>query len=452
MRAGFKLLLITLPIIALGAAFLAYNINNKTPPLQKEAIEHAVAVRVIKATNSTISAMASGFGIIMPERNYEAIAQVSGAAKYVSPLLKKGNILPKGTVLVRLNDKDYRLIAAQSQANIRSVEARLAEIGVSESNLKVALAIEEETLNLKNRELERANKLYQSGTSSQAVLEKTESAYLAQKQKMQNLKSSLALVEPQRLVQKEQIAVHRASLEIAELNIERTELRLPFDARVGDVMVEQGQLVRSGQVVAKLDGINAAEVEAQIAVADVKTLFNQHQTGVNYSMLDPAALTNILLDVGVQVRVQMKLGDEYIDWPAKVSRISNAIDQKTGTVGVIVRIENNYKDAKLEVRPPLTRGMFVEAILQSSPIKAILVPRNSIRDGKVIVADDKNRLRLVPVEIAFMRDRVAAITGGIEDGTNIVLSTPVPMIEGMLLSPHVDEVLMQEISSYEVNK
>ncbi|MCF6326624.1 MAG: hypothetical protein L3J21_04950 [Devosiaceae bacterium] len=447
MKIVIRLLLMTLPFVALGVGFVAYTISNKPAPVQNEVAERAIAVRVIEARSTLISPQASGFGLIAPERTYEAISQVTGTAIYINPLLRKGDILPAGAVLVRLSDRDYKLAAAQARANIRSAEAKLAEIEVSMSNLQAGLAIEEESLELKELELERLLKLYEAGTASQAAREGGRSAYLTQSQKVQNLRGSLALLPTQRQVQTEQIAVYQTTLETAELNLARTEMRLPFAARVDTVSVEIGQLVSNGQTVAKLDGINAAEVEAQIPASDMQILFTQYGNVTPGIALAPSELNKLLVELPITAQIELKLGLQSIVWPATLDRISNSIDQKTGAMGVILRVDNAYTSAQLGTRPPLTKGMFVEAVLTADPVEGIAIPRNALRGNKVMLVDAQNRLRLVPVTVSFYRDRMAVITGGVDEGAKIVVSIPVPMIEGILLELHMDNDLMQEISA-----
>lgn len=447
MRAGFKLVTMTLPFIAIGVGFVAYTISTKPAPAQEDVAERAVAVRTIEARKFGVLPRASGFGLIAPARRYEAIAQVTGTTEYVNPLLKKGGILPQGAVLVRLSDSDYALAAAQARANIRATQARLAEIEISEENLNAGLAIEEETLALKQRELARVRQLYQAGTASQAALDGASAAHLAQRQQVQNQKNSLALLPTQRQVQTEQIAVYQATLETAKLNIARTELHLPFAARVGDVSVEIGQLVRSGQTVATFDGIDAAEVEAQIPAADLLVLFRRPGVKPQRLAPDSSTLTRVLEELGIKARVVLRLGRQDIEWPATLDRISNMIDPQTGTVGVIVRVDDAYTSAELGYRPPLTKGMFVQAVLESAPVDGIVVPRSALRGGRIMLADSDNRLRLVPVTVAFYRDQMAVIADGVQEGGQIIVSTPVPLIEGMLLDLHPDMQLMQAIKA-----
>jgi len=447
MKSGFKLVLITLPLVLLGVGFVAYTIINKPAPEQVKADERAISVRVITARKSALAPKATGFGLITPARTYQAIPQVSGTAEYVNPMLKKGEILPQDAVLLRLSPSDYNLAIAQARANIRAAEARLAEIVISKANQELALKIEQDVLALKSSDLERLERLYTAGTASQTARDGTKAAHLAQRQKVQNLHSSLALLPTQKRVQSEQIAVYQASLASAELNLARTELRLPFGARVASVSVEVGQFVGAGKAVASFDGVKAAEVEAQISAADLQNLFQPTGGDRQAIALDPSEITNVLSQLGLAAKVRLKLGQTMLEWPAVLDRISNTIDQKSGTVGVILRIDSAYSSAKLGSRPPLTKGMFVEVTLAAKTVDGIIIPRSALRGGQVMVADADNRLKRVSVSAYLVQGDVALITGGLEEGAKIVVSTPVPVIEGMLLDLHSDADLMAELAA-----
>lgn len=447
MKSGFKLGLITLPIVLLGVGFVALTIANKPAPKQHEAVERATSVRVITAYKTEISPVVSGFGLVTPARSYQAIPQVSGTAEYVNPLLKKGGILPEGAVLLRISASDYNLAIAQARANIRAAEARLAEIGVSGENQKSAMAIEQETLALKTSDLERVEKLYTAGTASQSARDAARAAHLAQRQKLQNLQSSIALLPTQRLVQTEQIEVYQAILSTAELNLARTELRLPFAARVASVAVEVGQFVGAGKSVASFDGVKTAEVEAQIAATDMLKMFRTDEADMDGAALNPQAISGTMASLGLTAKVHLKLGQTLIEWPATLERISNTIDQKSGTVGVIVRVDNAYTSAKLGQRPPLTKGMFVEVTLQAKPVEGVVIPRSALREGHVILANSESRLMRMPVDARLVQGEIALITGGLEEGAQVVVSTPVPMMEGMLLDLQPDAALMQALQA-----
>ncbi len=447
MKTGFKLILVTMPIALIGAAFLAYTVKNKQAPEQVKIAERTTVVRVIEAKEYAVSPQASGFGLVSPARRFEAIAQVGGTAEYVNPMLKKGDILPKGAVILRLSQADFKLAVAQARANIRAAEGKMAEITVSEANLKSALEIEKEALAISKSDQARVEKLYAAGTASQSSRDAARAKHLAQRQKVQNLENSLALLPTQRLVQQEQIAASKAALETAELNLARTILTLPFDARVDMVSIEVGQLVRIGQTTASFDGIDAAEVEALIPAAELQKVFKgKNDTNGAQISTNPATIFKAHAGLDLQAKVTMQLGETLLEWPAVPDRISNTVDLKTGTFGVIVRVDKAYERAELGRRPPLSKGMFVKMILSAPPINGIVVPRSALRNGKLMVVDPDNRLKLLPVHPRFVQGDIALITEGVEAGTQVVVSRPIPTIEGMLLLPRVDSDLMAKLA------
>jgi len=445
MRNGWKLGLITLPLIAIGVGVLGFMVTNKPAPDRKALTERAAAVRVIIARKQPVSPTVIGFGLASPARTYEAIAQVGGTVEYVNPDLEKGAILPAGSVLLRLSPVDYNLAIAQANANIRAIKAVLTELAVSEANQTAALAIEKEALILKEDDFRRAESLFSGGTVSQNTLDGARSAILAQRQKVLAVESTLALLPTQREVQMQQIAVYQTTLETAKLNLSRTELTLPFAARVASVSVEVGQYLSVGKTSAVLDGIDAAEVVTQIQVAVLLSLLQSARSEAGTLGDDPTSMTDTLHRLALVAEVQLLLGEKVVRWPAVVDRISDTIDQKTGTVGVILRVDTAYSGAVAGKRPPLAKGMFVRVALSAAPVTGIVVPRSALRDGQVFVAGDDSRLRLIPVTPYLIQGEIALITEGLEDGQQIVVSDISPALSGMLLDVTQDKGLMARL-------
>lgn len=441
-----KLAFITLPLVALGAAVLGYAISTRLPPERSELSERATPVRVIEAQIQPMTPKIVGFGRVIPARTFNAIAQVGGTVEYVNPALQKGAILPAGSVLVRLSAVDFNLAIAQANANIRAAEARLVELTVSEVNQTSALVIETEALALQQLEVERTQSLVARNAVPQNKLYDEQSAFLAQRQKIQTIEGTLALLPTQREVQVEQIAVYRASLETAHLNLERTELTLPFAARVASTSVEVGQFVGVGQTVAILEGIDAAEVEAQVSVVAMRGLMRAAQKTERSPAVEPSFITDVLQGLNLTAEVNLSIGQDILTWPASMDRISNTIDQRTGMLGVIVRIDTAYSGAEPGYRPPLTKGMFVEVALKTAPVRGIVVPRNAIRNGKLLIVDDEDRLHWRPVSIGLMQESIALVTEGIDPGTRVVVSDLSPAIDGMLLTPIQDRALMARLA------
>lgn len=445
MKSVFKLFFITLPVAAIGAGVLAYMIKTSPPPAQLELAERATIVRVIEAEMHSIAPKVTGFGLVAPARSFEAIAQVGGMVEYINPDLVKGEILPAGAVLLRLSKVDFTLAIAQANANIRATQARLAELEVSEANQTAALAIENEALALKATSVARTETLFAGGTVSQSTLDTARASHLSQRQKVLGIESGLALLPTQRAVQLEQVAVYQANLETAMLNLARTELTLPFAARVASVSVEVGQYLSPGKTSAVLDGIAVAEIEAQISVAAMRDFLQLARPEGASIAIDPTMMTEVLRSLDLGAEVHMSLGQDVVLWTARVDRISDVIDQKTGTLGVILQVDTHYSGATPGERPPLTKGMFVEASLTAKPVSGIVVPRAAIRNGHLMLVDGDSRLVLHSVTPFLMQDAIALLVEGVETGTQIVVSDVSPIIPGMLLTPTLDSNLMDRL-------
>lgn len=446
MKPGLKLLLVTGPLVVVGALVLGNIASNKVQPGRIDPVERATAVRVIEAKEETLRPSLTGYGLISPSRTYDAIAQVGGTAEFVNQNLRKGEILRGGAILLRLSPEDFNLAIAQARANIRAAEAKLAEMAVSEQNQRAALEIEEDTLALKATDLARSESLFASQAISQSVLDGARAAHLAQSQKVLNIQGALNLLPTQRAAQTEQIAAHQASLTSAELNLARSELRLPFDARVALAGVQQGQFVKAGQTIASFDGIEAAEAEAQVSLSDLSALLGEARAQAGLSVLDAEVMSSVLKSLGIEAVVRLRLGDEIVEWPAELDRLSDVIDPRSGTLGVIVRVENAYRGASDALRPPLTKGMFVEVELTAPAVSGVMIPRSAIDQGRVLLADADDRLRVLEVSPTLMQGEIALIKAGLLQGSRVVVSRPRPIIPGMLLATTLDEALMETLN------
>ncbi|PUB10919.1 efflux RND transporter periplasmic adaptor subunit [Yoonia sediminilitoris] len=446
MKNLVKLALISLPIVGLGVAFLSYTVSNSPPPEQQILGERTTHVSVIIARTDAVRPMIRGFGRAEPARVYEAVAQVAGTADYVNPMLNRGEILPAGAVLLRLSPADYNLAIAQSRSTIRTAQARFAELAVTQENLEASLEIERQSLDLLEQELTRAETLFNAGSIPQTSRDAARAAVLAGRQRVQNVASSLALLPTQRAVQTEQIAAAQISLEQAERNLAHTELTLPYTARVSQVAVETGEFVRAGSTIAELDGIEAAEVEAQINLASLRGLMRSAAPNTSVSPMDPSAMTSTIRNLDLTVSVNLELGGDMVSWDATIDRLSDTIDPLSGAVGVVVRVEDAYREANPGLRPPLTQGMFVEVILMAPPLEGLVLPRTALRDGVVMIADADNRLRRVPVTPSLAQGDIVVVSEGLPSGAMVLVVPPSPAIEGMLLEPHVDDAVMAKLA------
>jgi RND family efflux transporter MFP subunit len=434
--------LLFIPPILIGLAVLYYMASGRPAPERKPPEETARAARVITAQPVSVVPRVTGFGTVYPGTVWNAVAQVSGEVEYVHPGLKRGTILEAGTQIIRISPADYELAIRQAEANIRSAEARLAELEIAETNTADLLNIERRGLEVREAELKRKQDLVARGATAQSTLDLEQRETLNQRKKVQDLENALRLLPTQRAVQKEQIAVYEAQLQSARLNLARTRITLPFDARIAEVKVEAEQFVQTGSTLATADSLDVAEVEAQIPISLFRAMIAASMPDGVPPGITAETLDRMVKTIGFAATVRLKAGSDTVEWPARLARISDTIDPKTRTIGAIVAVDGAYAKAVPGMRPPLNKGMFVEIELRTRANgEVLIVPRSALHNGRLYVMNAGNRLEIRDVETGLQQGDLAVVQQGLEAGEHVVVSDLVPAIEGMLLRPEDDGAL-----------
>lgn len=434
--------LLILPPILAGILVVWWFVSQRQLPQSLPAAEEVRNVRVIEVTPVDVIPMVSGFGTVQPGKTWKALVQAAGEVEYVHPNLKRGAILPAGTEIVRISPLDYELAVARAKANIDRAEAQIAELGVSEKNLQSSIDIEKQVLEIRERELERRRQLQASGTASPTALDQETRDTLAQRKKVLDLENQLRLIPTQRAALEQQKKLNELELEQARLNLERTRIALPFDARIAEVSVEASQFAQAGSTLAVADGIETAEVEAQVPLAEFSALARA-AAGQDFGAgVSPESVSEVIGKLGFEATIRLNTGGRSISWPARFARISDTVDLKTRSVGVIVTSEGSWSTAVPGERPPLSKGLFVEVEIRANPLSGqIVVPRAALHDGKLYVADSDDRLDIRPVTMGLSQAGLVIIDEGLKPGDRVVVSDLQPAIPRMKLRTVTDEEL-----------
>jgi multidrug efflux pump subunit AcrA (membrane-fusion protein) len=435
--------------LAVGAGIFLVLTHQSTPPAQSDAGPTARVVRYIEAPVVTQIPRALGYGRVRPVRVWEAVAEVNGRIVKIHPRLRKGALLGANELLVRVDPTEYELAVSQVQADILSTRAQLSEMAVKEANTRASLAIEEESLALRETEVARKSELVRKGTLSASDFEQEQRNLLSQRQQVQAQKNALNLLPAERELLAAQLTRFQAQLDSVRLDLTRTEIRLPFRARVSQVNVEQAQYVREGSVLAKADAIDKAEIEAQIPIARMRALLHSDRT-LDFDRLDPGRLTDQL---GIDARVWLRDPSGDVLWQGQVRRMSDTLDPDTRTVGVIVEVDEPYANVRPGKRPPLVKGLFVEVDLRGPPRPdRLVVPRHALHEGRIYLVED-GRLIIREVVLESVQPEYAVIASGLKPGAPVIVSDLMPAIEGMRLEAQSDpEVLKRLISQAEARE
>ncbi len=430
---------VIIPVL-IGIAALMFLKRNQLPPVQEEAREQARLVRVIPAPVMDVIPRARGFGNVIPAHTWEAVARIKGEIIEKHPDLERGAILPAGTPLLRIDPTDYQLAVAEAEANLAATRAQLQELERKIANTRASLKIEQEKLALSRKELERKRRLAGKGGVSRSDLETQERTLLAQKQSVQAQQNTLNLFPSQRALLQAQLQREEARLASARRNLAHTRIVLPFTGRIAAVEVERNQYVREGEVMVAADTLESAEVEAQIPLQEMSYLIRSDQ------VIDALKGTDHSPELPLKARVALREGDLDVRWAARFSRLSDTLDPKTRTVGVIVTVDDPYGNVQPGVRPPLLKGMFVEVDLAGEPLKRrLVVPRTSLHGDRLYLVNDQGRLEIRQVKRGLVQPEFVVVEEGLKPGERVVVSDLVPAVEGMLLKTREDDALLTRL-------
>lgn len=432
-------LAVVIPLLA-GAAVAAWLVAGRTPPQREAGAEQTTAVAAIPAPQVAWRPRATGYGSARATRTWRGVAEVSGRIVWRNPDLDTGVILARGVRLFQIDRTDYRLAVAEAEAAIAAAEARLKELVTRAANLDSSLAIEQRRLEVAERELDRLRTLFERGTVPRSDVDRQESAYLQQRQAVQELRNSISQIPTERQRLDAELDRDKARLAQARSNLPKTSVKAPFDLRVSAVDAEVGQYVRAGETLVSGDAVSATEVEAEIPISEFRAILDPLRRPD--APPDTADLDELLGAMGLTARVRLRATagtESTATWPARVDRITDAIDPRTRTVGLVVTVDEPYARARPPEQPPLVKGMYVEVrVCAPARPNAVVVPRTAIHAGRVYVADGQDRLAVRTVETGFEHGDFAVVRSGLAPGERVVISDPVPAIDGMKLVVSAD--------------
>lgn len=440
--------LLIVPPILVGVLLIAWQIAGRPAPEQEPPREVARAIRYIEVAAGDYVPRALGYGYVQPGAVWEAVAEVAGKIVYRHPELERGKVLAAGTAILRIDPTDYELAVARAKARLESLAAELDEIEIRETNAKAVLQIERRALKLAEADLARKKTLLARGNASQAAADQAENAVLTQHLRVQDLENQLALIPAERKLLEAERSLRQAELDEAQLDLARTEIRLPFDARIAEVETEVAQFAAVNQVLAVADSIDVAEISAQMAMRHIRPLVAE---GLDSGTLSVEGLAAFPQRLGLTAKVHLRREGLDASWDARFDRFSDTVDPQTRTLGLIVAVDDPYRKAIPGTRPPLIKNLYVEVELRA-PVRPgrIVVPRVAVHtadDGRAIVylADPDDRLEIRAVEIGAEQSDFVVIRDGLTPGERLIVSDLVPAIEGMLLTPRADTTLAERL-------
>ena len=372
-RAIGPLVVILLTVLTVGGL-----VRNAPQPEVGEAETVRIGVYTESAKRTAASAEVTVYGEVRPRVQIDVISEVAGRIIEVSPSFTEGGSILAGEPLLMIEPRDY--IVAVSEA-----KARLAA-----------------------REFELAQALADADVAKKQLANETNP-------------SALALKLPQIAQARAALEAAEVGLERAESDLQRTEVSLPFDARITQTSVDEGQYLGLGRTIASVFSTDVAEVRLPFTDADIAAL----GVPIGYEAEEGE---------GLRVRLSADTAGATRQWLGRLVRLDASLDPRTRTTFGTVEVRNPFADS--EGAMPMAPGLFVSAVIEGRSLSDVLaIPAAGLRaGGRVFIMNDDDLLEIRSVRVAHANSDIAYLSNGISEGDRVIVSPIRNPVPGMALS------------------
>ncbi|MBL0123378.1 MAG: efflux RND transporter periplasmic adaptor subunit [Betaproteobacteria bacterium] len=362
-----KWVIIAIVIAVLGGAAVAWRSGGGTQQVESGIVASAYPSQAITVLNAT--------GRVSAQRKAAVSTKATGRLEFLA--VQEGSIVKAGQILARIENRDVSATQDQAQASLRAaranVEQGMAEWRDADSNLK------------------RSEDLAKKNFISSATLDTAKARFDKARAAVASLNGAVGVAE--------------ANVRAANVSVEQTLIRAPFDgvvltknANVGDIITPFSSAADSKGAVVNMADMSTLEVEADVSE-------------ISLSKITVAQPVEIQLDAFPDLRL---LG--------KVSRIVPTVDRSKATV--LVKVEFVEKDNR--VLPDMSAKVsFLSRDLKPEERKPVIAVQPAAlvkRDGKdVLFQIDNNAAKLVAVTVGNKIGDLVQVSG-VKPGDKIVLT------------------------------
>ena len=421
-------------IIGLGVLVAMALMKVRVPLEHADMGMPSKNVEIIMAKRIPFSAKVTAYGNVEPTVTLRTLAEVSGKISYLHPDLKQGNSIAAGTVVARIDPQDYEVTLKQTQADLAANKSSLKQLQVEQQTTLRSLELAKKNLQVEEKELQRIQSIWERQLIARSTLDAEEQKVIQLRQQVSELQGQLNSYPSRKAMVRAQTSRTEEQVKGQKTTLGRTEITLPFSARISVVSIEKDQFVNVGTTLFEALDINSVEINAQLPILHMRSLVS-HLEGKIFDKPTMGITREMLTRLNLTARVKLVGDMPDAWWNAKVLRISESIDPVRRTLGIVVGIDHPYEKVIPGKRPPLLKGMFTAVELYAPQREAMVIPRKAIHQGRVYVANDDKRLEIKPVEIQQRQDDLVVISSGLQEGDQIIISDLVPVIEGMPLTP-----------------
>ncbi|MEQ6884736.1 efflux RND transporter periplasmic adaptor subunit [Salicola sp. Rm-C-2C1-2] len=376
-----KTAFISLLILALGAAliWLVFSTEPTATRGPDSARETAMLVDVMTAEKNDYRPTINAMGQVRATRELTLKPRVGGQIIERAPAFTPGGMVEKGETLVRIDPADYEATLQQRRSDLRQARA---DLDLEQGRQNVA----EQEFELLNEELANTNK-------------------------------ALVLRQPQLDQARAEVESAEAALRQAQLDLDRTSVTAPFDARVLSRDISVGTQVSAGEAMGRLVGVNEYWVEATVPQSQLPWLRFASRGG----------------DAGAPATIRNEAA-----WPegrhrkGRLQRLVGELNESTRLARVLITVKDPLAlNADAGEQPPLLIGAFLNTAIEGRKIQNVVrIDRDYIRRDDTVWVMENGQLSIRDVTIDFRDANYAYISDGVKDGETVVTSNLASVVDG----------------------
>jgi RND family efflux transporter MFP subunit len=362
-----------LAIVVFGVFCLIAFLIITFPPVSKKKAPDVkpVAVEVVRLKKQDIQVKVDSFGTVKPRTQTTIYPQVSGQIVKISGSFRPGRFFKKGDVLVRLDQRDL------------SAEVKIAKADVLTAKQKLA----EEEARVKQAKLDWKR----LGNTEQAP--------------------DLVLRKPQLEAALANLLSQEARLNKAQLGLERTSIKAPFDGRILKQLVDVGQLVSNSTPLAEIFATDYVEVRLPIKNKDLPFL----------DLPDGGRSTKIEKEKLPKVNFHSDL-NAHQTWQGRIIRTESAFDELSQQLFVVAQIDDPY-GLQHAGGISLKIGQYVTAVIDGRRLHQVMsIPNRAIYQNSYVYIFKEGLLMKKPITINWQNDKISVIESGLSEGDFLVIT------------------------------
>lgn len=392
LRGVISTVLVLFVGVMLLRGFSSLRKKAKKKPKTNKALSLKVETKKVLFRSQTLNLQ--GYGTATSEKTVEIVPEVSGRILYTVNPFKEGTVVKKGQLLFRINPSDYSIEYKRLQAQLQST--------------KKQIAIAQRAYKVSRTNLNRSRRLVKRRALDQSSYERSQQAVLDRGQRLESLRQSIQVTS---------LLMRRASL-----NLGRTGVRAPFDARISRGSLTRGSFVSMGRSVATLESINAVEIPISFALRDLQKIQRNGK---------PVPLKEI--PTFLQKLPPVTVSANGSSWKGRVSRLGAKIDLSTRTLTMYVLVDLKKQNEIGNLLP----GTFCNVTIPVQRIaRGIQLPRRALYNNNTIYIAQKKRLVKRQVNIAYLDSESVLVVGGLQDGDQAITTQLADPIEGTPVFTH----------------